>query len=777
MKPRGQVNRQSQRQALFAPEGSPAELRSLLPRRNGGHPFRSRTASRLAIRFILIGVGGLCLSAIAAHAQIDGTWIGGTVGAPSDWNTGTNWNSVPPDTVPTGTATFAGALPTAITFSAPELTAVQTLSFNAPGYTFEVTPPPGDFRLLQIIGDGIVTSSALNFPTFNITDELHFINSSTAGPAIINVSDVSNVTFNLEDRTSQTSIAKAGTATITAGIAGSTDGETSGFVQFFGHSTGDQATINAYFGCNIEFHDESDAGSATITANNGGSIFFNDTATADQAKITVNAGGELDFSPNFNDPCCTGGTSMAGNATITNNGTLGFWEGSSADHATITSNGTIDFHDSSTAGNATINTTTPSGITSFHNMSNAGTATFPLVGESLMHFFDQSSADAASIHVDDTGSVNFHDGTTAGTAKIIAGDKGSTDDFTGGFIFFEGNSTADHAMITALGDSNIEFDDASHAGSATLIAGLPTRPIGADTNGFIFFTGTSSAENATITVNQFAELSFAPGFFGGGTATAGNANITKNGNTRFFGRSTGGNAEFITNANGVFDMSGLGTFPDGSDEGLPSVPMTAGSIAGAGTYFLGSSQLTVGSNNLSTTVSGTIQDGGEFGGVGGSLVKVGTGTLTIDGAGTYTGGTTVSGGALVVGDFANPTAALSGGGPIAVGSGGTLGGYGSVTGSVVNNGIIAAGNATPGSSAPRRPGLSLSMAICSMEAPSSSLPERASATCWRFAAAILAPAARWPSTHSWEATARPRTDWSSTATPPLQAIRRCTSPT
>ena len=88
--------------------------------------------------------------------------------------------------------------------------------------------------------------------------------------------------------------------------------------------------------------------------------------------------------------------------------------------------------------------------------------------------------------------------------------------------------------------------------------------------------------------------------------------------------------------------------------------MTAGSIAGAGTYFLGSKQLTVGSNNLSTTVSGTIQDGGEFGGVGGSLVKVGTGTLTIDGAGTYTGGTTVSEGALVVGDFANPTAALSG---------------------------------------------------------------------------------------------------------------------
>ena len=49
-----------------------------------------------------------------------------------------------------------------------------------------------------------------------------------------------------------------------------------------------------------------------------------------------------------------------------------------------------------------------------------------------------------------------------------------------------------------------------------------------------------------------------------------------------------------------------------------------------------------------------------------------------------------------VGDFANPTAALSGGGPISVGSGGTLGGYGSVTGAVTNSGVIAPGSATPG---------------------------------------------------------------------------------
>ena len=696
MKSRGQVNRQAQRWSLFAPERSP-------------FAFVSCGDSK---RFV---VGTICVALFAlglapTWAQ-DATWVGPT----SDWNTDSNWS---PGAVPTGVATFAGATPTSITFSAP-LTSVGTLSFAAPDYTFDF----GSGSLTHVnITDSGINANAGNEPTLTVNSEatvlgsLTFRGSSTAGPAIINVIDTANTEFH--------DTSTAGTAKITAGFPVSQNGGfDSGFVTFWDQSTAGSATIAALDGSNIEFHDGSKAGTAILTAGSGlpgtqGFIFFNDNSTADHATITVTSGGILDFS-HFDGSEFFGGPATAGNATITNNsgGLILFENEGVGGNATITSSGTIEFHQGSTAGSATITTTDPSGVTNFFDMSKAGTASFTVGGESVMNFFDQSSADGASIHVDGTSSLNFNSGSTAGTAKIIAGDIGSTDDFTGGFIFFEGNSTADHATITAVGDSNIEFDGASHAGNAILTAGLPMRPVGADTNGFIFFTGTSSAENATITVNQFAELSFAPGFFGGGTATAGDANITNNGNTnffqgssagnatittndggltRFFGESTGGNAQFITNPGGVFDMSGLGTFPDGSDEGHPSVPMTAGSIAGAGTYFLGSKQLTVGSNNLSTTVSGTIQDGGEFGGVGGSLVKVGTGTLTIDGAGAYTGGTTVSEGALVVGDFANPTAALSGGGPISVGSAGTLGGYGSVTGPVTNSGVIAAGSATPG---------------------------------------------------------------------------------
>jgi fibronectin-binding autotransporter adhesin len=155
-------------------------------------------------------------------------------------------------------------------------------------------------------------------------------------------------------------------------------------------------------------------------------------------------------------------------------------------------------------------------------------------------------------------------------------------------------------------------------------------------NGAITFINASSAGNSIIVNNGGFLLSFTD------TSTAGNATITTSTGalTQFASNSTGGNARFITNAGGSVDFSGT-SGPSGNNQ------ITAGSIEGAGTYSLGANQLTVGSNNLSTTVSGSIQDGGSAGGSVASLVKVGTGTLTLSGNNTYTGATTISAGTLV----------------------------------------------------------------------------------------------------------------------------------
>jgi outer membrane autotransporter protein len=192
------------------------------------------------------------------------------------------------------------------------------------------------------------------------------------------------------------------------------------------------------------------------------------------------------------------------------------------------------------------------------------------------------------------------------------------------FIGFANSATAGNARIT--NNSFVEFDDTSTAGTAAIT-----------NNGAITFTSSTTAGNATIVNNGGGSLiSFAD------SSTAGNATITTNAGTetQFTDNATAGQARLI-NAGGTVEFSGT-TGPLGDNA------ISAGSIEGSGVFFLGGNQLTVGSNNLSTTVSGTIEDGGSFPGTGASLVKVGIGTLTLSGVNTYSGGTTINGGTIAV---------------------------------------------------------------------------------------------------------------------------------
>ena len=222
---------------------------------------------------------------------------------------------------------------------------------------------------------------------------------------------------------------------------------------------------------------------------------------------------------------------------------------------------------------------------------------------------------------------------------------------------FLNSSTAGSATI--INNNLVQFFNSSTAGSATIT-----------NNNEIDFVSTSTAGSATITNNKLIEFS--------GTSTAGSATITtENGATTVFtGTSSGGTAQLIANAGGVVDFSNL-----------TSSGTTAGSFAGAGAFRLGSKALTVGGNNLSTTVTGTIEDGGSAGGVGAQLIKAGTGTLTLSGTNTYTGGTTISAGTLSVnGDISSSSG-------VTVESGGILGGTGTVSSTTINSGgALAPGN-------------------------------------------------------------------------------------
>ena len=105
----------------------------------------------------------------------------------------------------------------------------------------------------------------------------------------------------------------------------------------------------------------------------------------------------------------------------------------------------------------------------------------------------------------------------------------------------------------------------------------------------------------------------------------------------YAGTLTTGRAELIGDLSAVNIQAG-GSLALGGAETIGSLANLDGS---GGTVQLGTNALTVGGNNANTAFSGTLT------GTGGSLIKVGTGTLTLSGQSSYTGGTTVSVGRLV----------------------------------------------------------------------------------------------------------------------------------
>jgi autotransporter-associated beta strand protein len=175
-----------------------------------------------------------------------------------------------------------------------------------------------------------------------------------------------------------------------------------------------------------------------------------------------------------------------------------------------------------------------------------------------------------------------------------------------GDLGFGNDSTAGRAKITST--DLVGFGSNAVAGSATINVSA----------GVVQFQGHSNAGSATITAGAFASINF-------------------------FDNSDGANARLIAQASDTL-VGFSGTAGPAGDH-----KVSAGSIAGAGTFQLGQNELTVGSNNRSTKVTGLIEDGGAFGGAGASLVKVGTGKLTLTHANnTYTGITGLGGGTLDV---------------------------------------------------------------------------------------------------------------------------------
>jgi len=503
--------------------------------------------------------------------------------------------------------------------------------------------------------------------------------------------------------------------------SGASSGEAGGYTAFAGNSSADHAsfvlrgaTSSDGLGGRADFSGNSTADHGTFTNLNsntgtqysGGRTVFFETATAGSG-LFINVGGDGGFLE-------TGGTtefrgsSTAGNGTFMNLGGTGgsfpqagktqFFDTASAGSATFSNNaasgggGAVEFYGHSTAGGGTfINngaSATPvnGGTVTFKEDSAAGQAHFHTTGPygGYISFLDRSSSDLGTFVIDpdiNNARIVFYGTATASNASFEVG--------AGADIQFFESSSAGNSTILLRGNgggtSLGTFGGTAGSANITVMGAEFPGTVGAN----LSFAYPGTAENATITINGASVTTFGAN---GGLArfdyssSAGKSAITVNGGSNggagarleFARGATADQAAIVVNAGGTLDVSG-NAFYNGT---------VVGSLARAGSVYLGSSALSVGGLNTDTTFSGVISDLNVPGNYG-ALTKTGTGTLVLSGANLLKGLTTVAAGTLVV------NGSLPGG--VQVNGGAVLKGSGNIGGTltVAPGGTVAPGN-SPG---------------------------------------------------------------------------------
>ncbi|WP_276574420.1 Ig-like domain-containing protein [Pseudomonas tohonis] len=296
------------------------------------------------------------------------------------------------------------------------------------------------------------------------------------------------------------------------------------------------------------------------------------------------------------------------------------------------------------------------------------------LGGGTTQTFTHGAGDTATISSVITGSGAL---TKAGAGNLTLSGSGNT---------FSGATTISAGTLTVSGGDALASNT-----SVSVAAGATLALAGNEALGNLSGAGSVTLGSFNLTSNQTADTTFSGGISGTGGVTfnqtgAATYSTTLSGTNTYSGSTILANYGWLK-LNGDASMADTNAVRVNGNSVLTLLSdQTVGSLASNNanaSIQLGSYTLTAGGDNTSTSVSGAVSGTG-------SLVKQGSGTLTLSGSNSYGGTTTVSGGTLSIAGDGN-----LGSGAVNLASGTVLDVTGATT---IDNAIVLAGNSSIGNS-------------------------------------------------------------------------------
>jgi autotransporter-associated beta strand protein len=340
----------------------------------------------------------------------------------------------------------------------------------------------------------------------------------------------------------------------------------------------------------------------------------------------------------------------------------------------------------------------------------SGNATFSIDSASAHLTFNPTSG-TRNRNLTKTGAGTLQMGGSFSGTALLTVNQGrliltANNTHSGGTYLYAGNLQVDSTSSLGTGYLRVRSGVFDYRGTGSETT---SQPLLLDTGSSTFriqnatanltFNPVSGTRNRALTKTGAGTLEMAGAFSGGASITVNGGRMILSGNNTH----TGAN-QLLAGTLQINGVSGIGTGSltirngavlDYRGSGSESTSRQLNMNLGAATINVQSpsAHLTInpssGTRNQSFTKTGdgTLQLGAGF--TGGASINVNGGTLILMAASTYTGGTVVSSGRLVLN---NATGSGTGTGAVTIAPSASLGGNGRLTGALVANGVVAPGN-------------------------------------------------------------------------------------